>query len=135
MIERSVTLSGHELKAALEFLNPDGDKDPEQRDGELVIAWLEGDSLPLDEDATHGEGHEVRMEPGYYACYADYQEEGWISMTHNAAVQPQIRAQREFVGWNCLLDAMRLLETRRPDKHISASSRNGQQDGGNTDRK
>ena len=22
----------------------------------------------------------------------------------NAAVQPQIRAQREFVGWNCLLD-------------------------------
>jgi hypothetical protein len=21
----------------------------------------------------------------------------------NAAVQPQIRAQREFVGWNCLL--------------------------------
>jgi hypothetical protein len=24
-------------------------------------------------------------------------------MTPNAAVQPQIRAQREFVGWNCLL--------------------------------
>ena len=23
----------------------------------------------------------------------------------NAAVQPQIRAQREFVGWNCLLAA------------------------------
>jgi hypothetical protein len=23
----------------------------------------------------------------------------------NAAVQPQIRAQREFVGWNCLLEA------------------------------
>jgi hypothetical protein len=27
-------------------------------------------------------------------------------MTHNAAVQPQIRAQREFVGWNCLLAAI-----------------------------
>jgi len=25
------------------------------------------------------------------------------SVTPNAAVQPQIRAQREFVGWNCLL--------------------------------
>jgi hypothetical protein len=25
-------------------------------------------------------------------------------MGPNAAVQPQIRAQREFVGWNCLLD-------------------------------
>jgi hypothetical protein len=24
----------------------------------------------------------------------------------NAGVQPQIRAQREFVGWNALLDAM-----------------------------
>jgi len=27
-----------------------------------------------------------------------------LFMTHNAAVQPQIRAQREFVGWNCLLE-------------------------------
>ena len=26
-----------------------------------------------------------------------------LSNTYNAAVQPQIRAQREFVGWNCLL--------------------------------
>jgi hypothetical protein len=25
-------------------------------------------------------------------------------MQANAAVQSQIRAQREFVGWNCLLD-------------------------------
>ena len=27
-----------------------------------------------------------------------------FSVTPNAAVQPQIRAQREFVGWNCLLE-------------------------------
>jgi hypothetical protein len=27
-------------------------------------------------------------------------------MTHNAGVQPQIRAQREFVGWNTLLGVM-----------------------------
>ena len=26
-----------------------------------------------------------------------------LTVTPNAAVQPQIRAQREFVGWNCLL--------------------------------
>jgi hypothetical protein len=28
-------------------------------------------------------------------------------MSSNAAVQPQIRAQREFVGWNCLLAGTR----------------------------
>ena len=30
----------------------------------------------------------------------------WVHLfnTYNAAVQPQIRAQREFVGWNCLLE-------------------------------
>jgi hypothetical protein len=28
-------------------------------------------------------------------------------MTHNAAVQPQIRAQREFVGWNDGMDSSR----------------------------
>jgi hypothetical protein len=33
-------------------------------------------------------------------------------MTSNAAVQPQIRAQREFVGWNCLLDANFLITCR-----------------------
>jgi hypothetical protein len=26
-----------------------------------------------------------------------------LSSRLNAAIQPQIRAQREFVGWNCLL--------------------------------
>ena len=30
-----------------------------------------------------------------------------VPMKPNAAVQPQIRAQREFVGWNCLLGHMR----------------------------
>jgi hypothetical protein len=45
---------------------------------------------------------------------------GFIPVTPNAAVQPQIRAQREFVGWKCLLDGCSVLLTAHPD--LSAKS-------------
>lgn len=33
----TITLSGHQLREALEFLNPDGDDDEDQRDNELIF--------------------------------------------------------------------------------------------------
>ena len=36
----SITLSGHQLKSLLEFVNPDGEKDLDQLDNELTIKFL-----------------------------------------------------------------------------------------------
>jgi len=37
----TVTLTGHQLRAALEFLNPDGDDDPDQRDESLTFGIVQ----------------------------------------------------------------------------------------------
>ncbi len=37
----SITLSGHQLKSLLEFVNPDGEKDLDQLDTELTIKFFE----------------------------------------------------------------------------------------------
>jgi hypothetical protein len=63
---RQVTLTGYALKAALEFSAPD--MSPDQLETEVNIQW--GD-----------EGHSGA---GYYACIAEYPEEGSI-MLHDGA--------------------------------------------------
>lgn len=60
-----VTLTGHELKAALKYLAPDGDAD--QLDQMLVIEWW---------DAAAGRNEEA----GYYAWHAEYPDEGCIRL-------------------------------------------------------
>jgi len=66
-----VTLSGHELKAALEYLAPDGDA--AQLDCSLVIEWW---------PANAGRNEEA----GYYAWHAEYPDEGCILLAPNAEV-------------------------------------------------
>lgn len=63
---RQVTLSGYALKAALEFSAPD--MTPEQLETEVNIQW--GDA-----------GHSGS---GYYACIAEYPEEGSIMLPEGA---------------------------------------------------
>ena len=66
---KKVTLNGHQLAAALDFLNPDGEEDTEQRDSELVISWC----------PACGKGEEFMAE-GYRAWYDEYPEEGCIEL-------------------------------------------------------
>lgn len=66
---KKVTLNGHQLAAALDFLNPDGEDDMEQRDSELVISWC----------PARGKGEEFMAE-GYRAWYDEYPEEGCIEL-------------------------------------------------------
>lgn len=62
----SVTLSGHELKDALSFVNPDGDDDKEQLEQDVVIVWR--DEFTSDDNES--------MPAGYYAALCDCLEEG-----------------------------------------------------------
>jgi len=78
-----VTLTGHELKAALEFLAPDGD--PGQLDQTLVIEWW---------DAAVGRNEEA----GYYAWHAEYPDEGCIMLEPNASLQPAARSADRLQG-------------------------------------
>jgi hypothetical protein len=64
---RSVTLNGYQLRNALEFCAPDNDAD--QLESEVSIQW--GDA-----------GHSGA---GYYACCAEYPEEGSILLDDKPA--------------------------------------------------
>mgnify|MGYP003425009211 CR=1 FL=1 len=66
-----ITLTGHQLKAALVFLNPDGADYPEQLDGEVCIARLE-------------DGHSGT---GYYAWATGYGDEGCVFLSPDAPVE------------------------------------------------
>jgi hypothetical protein len=48
----TVTLTGHQLRAALDFLNPDGDDDPDQRDESLTFGIVQH----KDDDSTASTG-------------------------------------------------------------------------------
>lgn len=63
---RSVTLNGYQLKAALQFLAPDND--PDQLESEVSIQWGEA-------------GHSGA---NYYCCMAEYPEEGSIALNDNS---------------------------------------------------
>lgn len=64
--QRSVTLNGYQLKAALALIAPDSD--PDQLESEVSIQWG---------DAGHSGG-------GYYACMSEYPEEGSVLLDHKA---------------------------------------------------
>ena len=70
---RQVTLTGEQLKKALEFVNPDGDKDLEQLECEVCIAHL-----PAHE--VQGDDMVEQMPAGLYAWIAEYSEEGCIPL-------------------------------------------------------
>lgn len=55
-----ITLSGHQLKALLDFCNPDGENDKDQLDTEVSIEYVK-------------DGHSGT---GYYFYITDYPEEG-----------------------------------------------------------
>lgn len=56
----SITLSGHQLKELLNFVNPDGENDLDQLETELTIKFFE-------------DGHSGK---GYYFWMTEYPEEG-----------------------------------------------------------
>ncbi|WP_335952384.1 hypothetical protein [Acinetobacter pittii] len=58
------TLSGHQLKSLLEFVNPDGEKDLDQLDTELTIKFFE-------------DGHSGK---GYYFWMTEYPDEGAMKL-------------------------------------------------------
>ncbi len=63
---QKITLNGHQLKAALEYVNPDGAADQDQLDSALCIQWAE--------PTTDGD---VDL-AGYRAWFAEYPDEGSI---------------------------------------------------------
>ena len=68
--KRSVTLTGQQLKAALEFVAPDHNTtNPDQLETECTIEWFEATSYTDGED-------KVYMPEGYYVYLTEYQEEG-----------------------------------------------------------
>jgi hypothetical protein len=62
----SITLSGHQLLAALDLCNPDGPEDKDQLDTEITIVARE------EFVSTDGE----KMPAGTYCYFTDYPEEG-----------------------------------------------------------
>ena len=80
----SVTITGHELKAALEHMAPDGDEN--QLDGEILIAWKNSGEI-VDQDDNPSEA-------GYYAWNPEYPEEGCFPLTQN--LKSSIQAQKEI---------------------------------------
>lgn len=67
-----MTLSGKQLKEALEFINPDGDHDVSQLEDEVTFRYLRGTETPVDEDTQE------HLPDGMYLCITDYPEEGWL---------------------------------------------------------
>ena len=75
-----LTLSAHQLKAALALAWPDGDADPIQ--GETVVTLCQRSSfVAVDED---GENHD--MPAGLYLSYDDMPEEGVLPVGETEAL-------------------------------------------------
>lgn len=66
-----IVLTARKLKAALEFANPDGPRDPDQLDTEISIRFMAG---PRDMDTGK------RCASGLYAWFTEYPEEGCIPL-------------------------------------------------------
>ncbi|HAV5724491.1 TPA: hypothetical protein JI161_01425 [Acinetobacter baumannii] len=67
----SITLNGHQLKSLLDFVNPDGEKDLEQLETELTIAWFD----------------EAHSGSGYYVYISEYPEEGAMKLESESGAE------------------------------------------------
>lgn len=67
----SITLNGHQLISLLNFVNPDGEKDLEQLETELTIAFFE-------------DGHSGK---GYYFWMTEYPEEGAMKLENESGAE------------------------------------------------
>ncbi len=76
--EPSITLNGYQLKEALEFAWPDGDKDMDQGETELTIQHMP------ERVAVDGE----LMVAGMYAYYSEMPEEGCMLLSEEPAAAP-----------------------------------------------
>lgn len=91
-VDDSVILTGAQIREALDFVNPDGERNTDQLECSLVIKYQSEEVV----DQETGE----RCQIGYYAHFAEHPEEGSIHLsgiaprTHNkrdAAVEPHLR--------------------------------------------
>ncbi|MFM6987103.1 MAG: hypothetical protein ACKOXG_00340, partial [Arenimonas sp.] len=77
---KGVTLNAAQLRHALEFVAPDFDADPDQRESEVTIAWRDA-GVVADDDGN--------PEPaGYVAWITDYPEEGALPLQESWDVMP-----------------------------------------------
>ncbi|WP_337081310.1 hypothetical protein [Acinetobacter pittii] len=67
----SITLNGHQLRSLLNFVNPDGEKDLEQLETELTIAFFD-------------DGHSGK---GYYFWMTEYPEEGAMKLENESGAE------------------------------------------------
>ena len=75
-----ITLNAAQLRHALEFVAPDFDADPDQRESEVTIAWRDA-GVVADDDGN--------PEPaGYVAWITDYPEEGALPLSESWDVMP-----------------------------------------------
>lgn len=77
-----ITLTGKQLRNAIEFVNPDGVGDLDQLECEVTIRHFN--------DAIDGDGEP--MPSGIYAYLAEYPEEGRVSLDADLAPQPDRKA-------------------------------------------
>jgi hypothetical protein len=82
---RTITLTARQLRNALDFVAPDFDKDADQRETELSIAWGEAGCAQDDEG---------NPDPAGYRCWlTDYPEEGSIPLLDEYEVAaPEVAA-------------------------------------------
>jgi hypothetical protein len=78
VLQPAITLTGHQLRAALELAWPDGDNDPDQ--GETVVTLCQRHEFP----ATDEDGKAVVLPAGLYLYYDDLPEEGIIPIPDTA---------------------------------------------------
>lgn len=86
-VANGVTLTGRQIKNALEFVNPDGDRDLDQLECELTIRYF-----PASTDQEMGE----KMPAGYWAFFTDYPDEGRIDLDVDAIQSTSPPAAREL---------------------------------------
>lgn len=86
-----ITLTGKQLRNALEFVNPDGVSDLDQLECEVTIRHFP--------DAIDGDGE--AMPSGIYAYLAEYPEEGRVSLDADLAPQPDRKAIEDEVIERC----------------------------------
>ena len=98
----SVTMTAKQLRAALEFCNPDGPEDADQMDTEVTI-WMR------EEDGVSNEGEP--MPRGLYCHLTEYPEEGCIPLDDVPANVKVTGAARHYraasvltagLGYRCL---------------------------------
>jgi hypothetical protein len=101
-----VTLNGYQLKAALEFVAPDGDAD--QLESEVSIQW--------------GDANTGHSGAGYYCCMTEYPEEGSVLLLshqlHHISSSPPNGEDDVKTTAECVGESNMIVDVEKIDGHM-----------------